>query len=103
MNITKLEKQWLIAYMQNDIVSDYGWEDKDACGWTVSISDDSNIVSVSVSGVISSLVKKGLIIVQNHTEDQYNYVDIYQKMTYLNLINSECNLTDKGRDVCSSF
>jgi len=81
-NITGLEKQWLLAYMQNDIVNDYGWKDKDSCGWTVSISEDSDIVPRSVSGIISSLVKKGLIIVQNHTED------------------SECKLTDKGIDIC---
>lgn len=79
--VTELEKKVLIAFSRNDHVRDYGWQDPEAAAWVDVLSDDLETdfgMSGKVfSGVMSSLVKKGLIDTNGDS----------------------CSMTDNGRKV----
>lgn len=59
--ITPREKQVIIAYKNDDHVSDNGWDYFGSQAWIDILSDNSNIKGKAFSGIISSLVKKGLM------------------------------------------
>lgn len=58
MNITELEKQGL----ENFITNDYG-DIPDHCIWSNVLADcgDNDISPQQISGIVSSLIKKGLV------------------------------------------
>jgi len=67
MNITEKEKAILIAYKNNDIVSDYGWDSGESSAWVSVITQEAIEKyglekTISSRGIFSSLVKKGLIV-----------------------------------------
>ena len=64
IKITEYEKSLIQVYIVDDIVNDYGWEHPEACGWVESICgsfSEKHGNSISVRGVMSSLVKKGIM------------------------------------------
>lgn len=61
MKLTKLEQRVISAFMLDDYVCDDGWDSPEACTWIDGFCDDSGISASEFPGVMSSLVKKGMI------------------------------------------
>ncbi|MFW6026152.1 MAG: hypothetical protein ACOCRX_07400 [Candidatus Woesearchaeota archaeon] len=60
--LTKLERKVIITYMNDDYVSDYGWDNEHAGAWIDVLSENCGLKGRLFSGVMSSLYKKELII-----------------------------------------
>ena len=80
-SLTETEKRVIRAFKANDIVSDNGWDHPYAATWIKGFHQDCGITSVAFPGVISSLVKKGVIVTNGES----------------------FALTDKGREVAAQL
>ena len=58
---TEKEIAVLNVYVNDCFVADYGWDDPCSGMWSQGIGDDVDFPATEVSGVISSLVKKGIL------------------------------------------
>jgi len=61
MKLTALEKEVIEAYVDDDFVRDFGYEHPNSSTWVKSFHQNLNMSREKLSGVISSLVKKGLV------------------------------------------
>ena len=59
MNITENEKDVLEAFVEDDFISDFGWESPEAVCWVEALPH--GLKPSTFSGVMGSLAKKGLI------------------------------------------
>lgn len=79
-DLTEMERWVLIEFMLDCFVSDHGWGSRNASTWTGCLGV-AGMTGKQVSGVISSLSKKGLMICDEESE----------------------SLTDAGRRVCDQL
>ena len=56
MKVTEKQAAFLIKFVNNDIVSDHGWEDTDASAWNADLCEDR-----SEAAVFGSLLRLGLM------------------------------------------
>ncbi len=61
LNLTENEAKVIKAFMENDIVSDHGWEHPEACTWTKDFHDEAGLDGKTYSGVFASLTVKELV------------------------------------------
>lgn len=65
INITEKEKITLLAYIEDDIVNDYGWESPQASAWVGGYWEDliekRGVQKKSIPGIVGSLQKKGVV------------------------------------------
>ncbi len=61
MKTTANEESVIRAYMNDDHVSDYGYDDPDAGAWVDGFAEDMGMSGETFSGVMGSLVRKGII------------------------------------------
>ena len=80
-NITELERIFIEDYKVDNFVCDFGWDHPDAEAWVDCYSDECRLSSKQLSGVFSSLKKKGIIRTNGES----------------------FGLTDKGREVAGKI
>ena len=61
VKFTDLEKMFIEDYKNDEFVGDYGWESEEARAWVDCFSDGCRLNGKQLSGVMSSLVQKGII------------------------------------------
>ena len=66
VELTEKEIEVLNVYVNDCFVDDYGWDSESASMWSNGIGEDVSFDATQVSGVISSLCKKGILF-QNGT------------------------------------
>jgi hypothetical protein len=62
VQITEKEIVVLKTFKDDDFVSDVGWENPKAFTWVVDFHKDCKMSGKEFSGVMSSLIKKGIIL-----------------------------------------
>lgn len=69
-NLTELEKDCLRACYASEYNGEFGTEFK-PCIWSFSVADNASITKPEqVSGVIASLVKKGIVVCDGHGNER---------------------------------
>ena len=61
ISLTELEQAVLTAFVNDDCVRDYGWQDKSAAAWVKDFHKTIPMDGKTFSGVMSSLTFKGVI------------------------------------------